>query len=48
MKFLALRDRVRGAKGKNYDPKVFHDLLIGQGAMPLEVLENRVNSFLKK
>ena len=48
MKFLALRDRVRAAKGKNYDPKVFHDLLIGQGAMPLEVLENRVNSFLKK
>jgi uncharacterized protein (DUF885 family) len=47
MKFLELRDKVRAAKGKNYDPKVFHHLLIGQGAMPLQVLENRVNSSLK-
>lgn len=43
MKFLELRDRFRMAKGGDYDPRDFHRLLIGNGAMPLEVLEQEVN-----
>jgi len=47
MKFLELRNRYRTAKGADYDPREFHRLLIGSGAMPLEVLEERVSEALK-
>jgi uncharacterized protein (DUF885 family) len=43
MKFLELRNRYRSAKGADYDPRDLHQLLISSGAMPLEVLEMRVN-----
>lgn len=47
MKFLQLRDRVRMTKGSYFDIKTFHQLMISQGAMPLTVLENRVDIHLR-
>lgn len=47
MKFLDLRNQYRTAKGADYDPRAFHGLLIGSGAMPLEVLEKRLSEAIK-
>jgi uncharacterized protein (DUF885 family) len=46
MKFLQLRNKVQKAKGADFDIKEFHDLMIGQGAMPLAMLESRVDDYL--
>lgn len=45
MKFLELRERAE-SEVTEFDIKEFHDVLIGQGAMPLEILEKRVDAYI--
>jgi uncharacterized protein (DUF885 family) len=39
LRLLGLRQRWRRAKGKRYSRKAFHALVLGSGAMPLDLVE---------
>ncbi|WP_129792859.1 DUF885 family protein [Sphingosinicella sp. CPCC 101087] len=43
---LALRDRAKTALGARYDQKRFHDMVLGQGSVPLPVLEAQVERWI--
>ena len=46
LKFLELRQLAQTELSDSFDIREFHDVLIGQGAMPLEILEARVKEFI--
>lgn len=48
MKFLELRQYAQAQLGVQFDIKAFHEVLIGQGAMPLSVLETRVHNWIEQ
>ena len=46
LKILELKNRAIKKLGESFDIKVFHNLILGQGALPLSVLEERVDQYL--
>ncbi len=46
LKILELRERARQALGAKFDLKAFHDVILGRGAMPLTILERRVDAWI--
>jgi len=46
LKFLELRDRAEKQLGKDFDIRAFHDTLIDAGALPLDVVDQRVNAWI--
>jgi uncharacterized protein (DUF885 family) len=46
LEILRLRERARTALGGRFDPRAFHDAVLGAGAIPLEVLRDRVLSWV--
>ena len=46
LKILALRDRAQRQLGENFDIRAFHDHLLGAGALPLDLLEQRMDAWL--
>ena len=48
LKFLELRELAQIELREEFDIKEFHDVLLNQGAMPLEVLETRVWAYIVK
>jgi uncharacterized protein (DUF885 family) len=46
LKILELRERAKTKLGARFDLKAFHDVILGGGAMPLTVLETRVNDWI--
>ena len=48
IKFLELRELAQTELKEAFDIKEFHDVLIGQGSMPLEVLEARIRAYIKQ
>jgi prolyl oligopeptidase len=46
LKILGLRRQAEQALGNDFDIRAFHDELLGAGALPLEVLETRMNRWL--
>lgn len=46
LKILELREKAEQTLGRNFDVRAFHDTLLGGGALPLEVLETRMNRWL--
>lgn len=46
MKILELRDRAQKALGSKFDIKAFHDEVVDAGAMPLDMLETRINNWI--
>jgi uncharacterized protein (DUF885 family) len=46
LKIQELRLRAENALGDKFDIKAFHDTILGGGAMPLEILERRVNGWI--
>ena len=48
LKILELRDKAEQTLGDDFDIRAFHDELLGGGALPLEVLETRMNRWLAR
>lgn len=46
VKILALRAQAKTALGSRFDLRAFNDLVVGAGALPLPVLETRVNRWI--
>lgn len=46
LKILELRQKAEQTLGSAFDIRAFHDALLGGGALPLEVLETRMNRWL--
>ncbi len=46
LKMLELRHKAEQALGDNFDIKAFHDELLGGGALPMQILETRMNLWL--
>lgn len=48
LKIQELRARAEKQLGDKFDIRGFHDTILGGGAMPLDILDRRVNSWIKK
>ncbi|NJB71520.1 uncharacterized protein (DUF885 family) [Saonia flava] len=46
LKIQELRKKAEAELGNNFDIKGFHDTVLGGGALPLELLERRVNAWI--
>jgi len=46
LKILTLRERAERQLGDNFDIRAFHDELLGAGALPLDLLELRMDAWL--
>ncbi len=46
--FWRLRHQAERVLGTNFDVRDFHDVLLGSGSMPLGVLEEEVNAYIKR
>ncbi len=46
LKILELRQRAMDALGDQFDLKEFHNVILGQGSMPLEILERVVDDWI--
>ena len=47
LKILELRDHAKQTLGDRFDIRQFHDVVIGNGDMPLDVLEQQVNRWIE-
>lgn len=48
LRILELRERAKAALGESFDIRDFHDVVIGRGAMPLEVLSRQVEQYIAR
>ena len=46
IKILELRDKARTALADDFDLKAFHDVLLLDGAVPMDVLEAKVDAWI--
>lgn len=46
LKMLELRDKAKEALGDRFDIKQFHNVILENGALPLNILENKVDAFI--
>lgn len=45
---LRLREKARAELGDRFDIRAFHDELLGAGALPMDVLEQRINAWIAR
>lgn len=48
LKFLELRERAKKALGDKFDIRAFHDEVLEAGALPLDLLEARLNAWIEE
>ena len=46
LEILKLREEARQKLGSNFDIRTFHDELLGNGALPLDVLDSEVSTWI--
>ena len=46
LKILALRAHAEAVLGDDFDVRAFHDVLLGGGALPLDILQQRMDAWL--
>jgi uncharacterized protein (DUF885 family) len=46
LKILELRDKAKTALGSKFDIKAFHDQVLDSGALPMDVLEQRMDAWI--
>ncbi|HSS76873.1 MAG TPA: DUF885 family protein, partial [Thermoanaerobaculia bacterium] len=46
LKITELRERAKKALGPRFDIRKFHDEVLGAGALPLDVLEKRIDNWI--
>ena len=46
MKIIELRERARQQLGERFDLRAFHDALLADGPLPLDVLEANMNRWI--
>jgi len=46
LKIQELREHAREALGEEFDIREFHDVVLGGGALPLDILDRRVNNYI--
>lgn len=46
LRLLALREKARRQLGDRFDIRAFHDLVLGNGALPMTVLEQAVDAWV--
>jgi uncharacterized protein (DUF885 family) len=47
MRILELRDRAEKRLGKDFDVRDFHDQVLSSGALPLELLESNLETWIE-
>jgi uncharacterized protein (DUF885 family) len=45
-KILELRERAQRELGAKFDLRAFHDAVLDQGPLPLDVLEEKINAWI--
>ncbi len=48
IKILELRERARKALGEHFDLRAFHDAVLSEGALPLDVLDTRIGEWIRQ
>ena len=46
LKILELREEARSRLGEDFDIREFHDVILGNGALPLPLLERQVDEYI--
>ena len=46
LKIVQLRERARASLGDRFDIRAFHDQILASGALPLDVLEDRIDAWI--
>ena len=46
LKIRELRSRAQQQLGEKFDQREFHDVVLKNGALPLEILEKQVNNYI--
>ncbi len=46
MKIIELRERARKQLGAKFDLRAFHDAVLDQGPLPLDLLEAKINTWI--
>ena len=47
MKFAALKEKTKKDLGINFDVRKFHDLVLSEGAIPLNELDTLVENYIR-
>jgi uncharacterized protein (DUF885 family) len=47
LKILELRTRAQTALGPKFDLKAFHDVILSSGALPLDILDKQVVTWIQ-
>ena len=47
LKFLELKAKAQQALGDRFDIRSFHDQLLDSGALPLDLLEQRIDTWIR-
>jgi uncharacterized protein (DUF885 family) len=46
LKILGLREKAQDALGENFDIREFHEVVVANGAVPLNILEENVDAYI--
>jgi uncharacterized protein (DUF885 family) len=48
LKLLELRQRAQDALGPKFDIRAFHDQVLNGGALPLDILDDRISAWVDR